>query len=239
MRNLKRDYLNLEEKNFYMITKAYIQMVQGERNLENIVQGDVWDEWKKRGMITPGMQRALKTANTNLKKFCAELEDNLSFTTTDKLNKQLAKFDYKLVDDYTLQKLFRDANDRIKYAVMDREKLEPILQDVAAVRCVGCKCNYEKCPLFKMLDDIETPYVGEEPNCPYAANLDKFTDEELKNIQRMKDIVNGRHSVTEEFNRKVEYDEKPQGNIRSSISKCSKKSKKPRAKRSNSKKNRK
>lgn len=206
MKELKRDYLTSEEKNFYMVTKSFIQMVQGERTFDNRVADDVWEEWKKRGMITPSMQRALKTATTNLKKFCYELEENLSESTLKTLRKQLEKFDYKIIDDYTLSKIFRDATDNMRYAVIEREKLEPILQDIAAVRCVGCTSCYDKCPLHHMLDDISTPFVGEEPNCPYAVVLDKFTDNELKNIQRLKDIANGRHSVTKEFDRRVEYD---------------------------------
>ncbi|MGN1358686.1 MAG: DUF5651 domain-containing protein [Bacilli bacterium] len=206
MKCLKRDYLTSEEKNFYMVTKAFIQMVQGERTFENHVTDDIWEEWKNRGMITSKMQRSLKTATTNLKNFCYELEDNLSETTLKTLQKQLEKFDYKIIDDFTLSKIFRDASDSMKYAVIEREKLEPILQDIAAVRCVGCTSCYEKCPLYHMLDDISTPFVGEESNCPYAVVLDKFTDDELNHIQKLKDIVNGRHSVTESFNRRVEYD---------------------------------
>lgn len=227
MGNLKRDYLNVEEKNFYMVTKAYIQMIQGERMLDNKSIGvDVWDDWNNRGMITPSMQRSLKMAHTYLKKFIYELEENLSDTQNEKLQKGIRKFDYKIIDDYMLSKLTRNLEDHLNYAVFERDKLDPILQDVAAVRCVGCTCHYEKCPLFKALDDIETPYVGEEPNCPYAANLDTFSDDDLKNIQRMKDIVNGRHSLTKEFVRKVEYDDTNANVVEKSIRNCGSSSKK-------------
>lgn len=208
MGNLKRDYLNVEEKNFYMVTKAYIQMIQGERMLDNKSIGvDIWDDWNNRGMITPSMKKSLKMAHTYLKKFVYELEDNLSDIQNEKLNKSIKKFDYKIIDDYTLSKLMRNLEDHVKYAVFERDKLDPILQDIAAVRCVGCTCDYKKCPLFKALDDIETPYVREESNCPYAANLDTFSEKDLNNIQQMKAIVNGRHSLTASFKRKVEYDD--------------------------------
>lgn len=204
---LKREYLNAEEKNFYMIAKSFIQMMDGERNLQNKISDQVWIEWEKRGMVNSSMKKNIKMVHTYLKKFCYELEENISATELTRLNKQLEKFDYRLVDDYSLQKLLRDINDNIQYAVIKRERLEPILQDIAAVRCVECTCNYEKCELYKMLDDISTPYVMEEPTCPYACNLEYYTEEEQKQLNRLRDTVNKRKSVIKEFGRKVEYDD--------------------------------
>jgi hypothetical protein len=207
MGNLKRPYLTAEEKNFYMIAKSFIQMIDGARNLENKVTNEVWIEWENRGMITSPMKKNIKLVHTYLKKFCIELEENLSETEMKRLEKQLEKFDYKLIDDYSVQKLLRDIKDNLKYAVIKRERLEPILQDIAAVRCVGCTCNYEKCDLYKMLDDISTPFVMEEPNCPYACNLEYYNDEEKKSLEQIKEIVRQRKSVIKEFGRKVEYDD--------------------------------
>ena len=96
------------------------------------------------------------------------------------------KFDYKLIDDYTVKKLLRDVNDHIKYAVIEREKLEDVLVDIAEVRCVGCKSDYRGCAIYKLLDDISTPYLGEEPNCPYAADLSEFTPEQKKKVEETK-----------------------------------------------------
>ncbi|MDU1584852.1 MAG: DUF5651 domain-containing protein [Clostridium sp.] len=186
MGRLKREYLNSEEKNFYMISKAFIQTIEGRRNLDNKITSDIWVEWSKRGMITPGMQKNLKLVHTYLKKFCYEIEENLNSHELSKLNKQLMKFDYKLIDDYTVKKLLRDVNDHIKYAVIEREKLEDVLVDIAEVRCVGCKSDYRGCAIYKLLDDISTPYLGEEPNCPYAADLSEFTPEQKKKVEETK-----------------------------------------------------
>ncbi|MDU2955646.1 DUF5651 domain-containing protein [Clostridium sp.] len=183
---MKREYLNSEEKNFYMISKAFIQTIEGQRNLDNKITSDIWVEWSKRGMITPGMQKNLKLVHTYLKKFCYEIEENLNSHELSKLNKQLMKFDYKLIDDYTVKKLLRDVNDHIKYAVIEREKLEDVLVDIAEVRCVGCKSDYRGCAIYKLLDDISTPYLGEEPNCPYAADLSEFTPEQKKKVEETK-----------------------------------------------------
>lgn len=242
MGELRRDYLTAEEKNFYMISKAFIQYCDGLRSLEpSNGCNKVWEDWKARGMLTGEMQGNLKRVYTYLRKFCYELEVNLSKTEQEILKKRIDKFDYKLIDDYTVKKLLRDVSNNMKYAVIERDKFEPIIQDIAAVRCVGCTCNYEKCPLFKMLDDINVPYVKEEPNCPYACNLSDYTEEELKDIEHLKDVIKARRNVSKEFNRKVEYDngvhEKPRGNIGPSSSKHTSKVKTRTNKRKSSKKN--
>ncbi len=195
MSNLKRQYLNAEEKNFYMVSKAFIQMLDGERNLENKITNEVWVEWSKREMITPGMQKNIKLVHTYLKKFCYELEENLSDAELKRLNKQLEKFDYKLVDDYTVKKFMRDVKNNIKYAVIEREKFEPILEDIAAVRCVGCTTPCTECAIYKMLDDISIPYMGEQPNCPYAADLSECSNKQLKHIEKLKKKINGKNKV--------------------------------------------
>ena len=242
MGELRRDYLTAEEKNFYMISKAFIQYCDGLRSLEpSNGCNKVWEDWKARGMLTGEMQGNLKRVYTYLRKFCYELEVNLSKKEQEILKKRIDKFDYKLIDDYTVKKLLRDVSNNMKYAVIERDKFEPIIQDIAAVRCVGCTCNYEKCPLFKMLDDINVPYVKEEPNCPYACNLSDYTEEELKDIEHLKDVIKARRNVSKEFNRKVEYDngvhEKSRGNIGPSSSKHTSKVKTRTNKRKSSKKN--
>lgn len=186
MGNLKRDYLNSEEKNFYMVAKAFIQTIEGERSLENRRTKEVWEEWSKRGMATKEMSKNLKLVRTYLKKFCYEVEENLSDQELKKLNKQLMKFDYKLVDDYTLKKLMRDINDNLKYIVLERDKFIDIIEDIAQVRCVGCTDDYKTCVIHKALDDMNTPYGGEQSNCPYAADLSECSEGQLEKINNLK-----------------------------------------------------
>ena len=59
-----------------------------------------------------------------------------------------------------------------------------------------------------MLDDISIPYVKESPTCPYACELSEYTEDDLKNIERMKETIRKKRSVGNEFNRKIEYDDK-------------------------------
>lgn len=146
-------------------------------------------------MMTPSMTKNLKLVRTYLKKFCYELEENLSATEQTRLNKQIEKFDYKLIDDYTVKKLMRDINEHMKYAVIERENFENILETIAAVKCCGCTECYEKCDLYKTIDDIGIPYLGEEPNCPYACNLDKLNEKELKGIEEIKKKLRAKNQI--------------------------------------------
>lgn len=182
---LKRKYLNTEEKNFYFVAKAFIQYINGQRNLNNRSTEEIWEEWKKHGMITPSMQKNLKLVKAYLNKFCFELEDNLDKEQLEKLNKQLLKFDYKLIDDYTLKKMLRNVEDHMQYVSMKRDYFIEILEDVAEHKCVNCQQDYRSCPLYKALDDINVPPDGEEPNCPYAANM-VLTKGDLKDIKKIK-----------------------------------------------------
>ena len=186
MSNFKREYLNREEENFYMVSQAFIQMIEGKRTLENRTAEERWNEWGKRGMLTPGMQRNIKLTYTYLRKFIYDIEANLDKTTVSKLRKKLNKFDFKIVDDYTLKKLFRQISDSYKYAVMKRDVFMQILEDIAEVRCVGCNKDYKTCPLYKAFDDISIAFAGEKPNCPYAADLTDCTPEERKDIEHKK-----------------------------------------------------
>ncbi|WP_222663974.1 DUF5651 domain-containing protein, partial [Clostridium botulinum] len=159
-------------------------MINGERNLNNKITNEIWIEWSRKGMLTPSMQKNLKLVRSYINKFCDELEENLDQKERDKLEKQLIKFDYRLIDDYTLKKLFRDLEDRYKYVVMEREKFISIIEEVAEVNCVGCTKDYKKCIIFKAFDDINLEKVDEESNCPYAVDLEKGKREEGKRRRR-------------------------------------------------------
>lgn len=195
---LRRTYLSAEEKNFYMITKAYIQTVEGQRNLEGKMTEEIWEEWKKRGMMTASMQRNLKMAHTCLKKFIYEIECNMNQDEMKRLKKQSDKSYYKFIDDYTAQKLMRDIRSNLQYAVLQRDQFEDVMEEIAQVRCVGCKDDYRQCSIHKALDDASVPYCSEEPNCPYAADLSKFSLKEKKHIEELKEKLHKKNQFYKE-----------------------------------------
>lgn len=185
MGNLKRGYLNREEENFVMITKAYIEYMTGFRNLENVINKSIWEEWESRGMLTSTMRKHLKLVYTYMNKFVNELHDNLDERENERLKKKIMKFDYRLVDDYTLKKVIRDINDHMRYAIMDRNKFIDVIDVVSGVECVGCKRDYKGCSLCAVFEEASIAHVGEQPNCPYAADLSEFTDEEKKDYDEL------------------------------------------------------
>ena len=85
-------------------------------------------------------------------------------------NKKTNTFNISYVDKYTAEKLERDINNKTKYAVIDRELFNDIIEDIADVRCVNCHKNYEECSLYKVLEDSLTPAEG-TGNCPYSCEL--------------------------------------------------------------------
>jgi hypothetical protein len=169
-----------------MVAKAFIQMLNRERNLNGKITNELWTEWEERGMITPSMKKHIKLVRTYLNKFCYELEENLNGYENEKLKKQLRKFDYKIIDDFTLKKLMRNIKDNMRYAVIEREKFEDTLEMIVEVNCVGCTKDYNDCPIHKMLDDIMVTYCSEESNCPYAVDLGRLTSEEKESIEKTK-----------------------------------------------------
>lgn len=181
-----------------MIAKAFIQYIDGVRTFENRKSDEIWIEWEKRGMITPEMRKNIKLVRTYLKKFCYEIEENLNEQELKKLSRQLMKFDYRLIDDYTLKKLLRDIDDHMKYAVIERDKFIDIMEDIAEVRCVGCTSDYKTCPVHKVLDDMNVPYSGEEPNCPYAANLSKISDDKKKRVKELRKKLHSKNQFYRE-----------------------------------------
>ncbi|EES49660.1 hypothetical protein NE172_01925 [Clostridium botulinum] len=46
-----------------------------------------------------------------------------------------------------------------------------------------------------MLDDISIPYMGEQPNCPYAADLSECSSKQLKHIEKLKKKINSKNKV--------------------------------------------
>ena len=107
---------------------------------------------------------------TFIKKFLKETYNNLDQTTQKRLDKKTNTFNISYVDKYTAEKLERDINNKTKYAVIDRELFNDIIEDIADVRCVNCHKNYEECSLYKVLEDSLTPAEG-TGNCPYSCEL--------------------------------------------------------------------
>ena len=151
---------------------AYISGETEETNIElnNKKTVDMIETFENAGMFTSSSKKNLKTGITFIKKFLKETYDNLDQTTQKRLDKKTKTFNISYVDKYTAEKLERDINNKTKYAVIDRELFNDIIEDIADVRCVNCHKNYEECSLYKVLEDSLTPAEG-TGNCPYSCEL--------------------------------------------------------------------
>lgn len=188
MGQLSRGYLNSEEKNFYMVAKSFVELLSGFKSFGGKleIKEEVWEQWGKRGMITPSMKKNIKMVKTYLRKFIIELEENLDTEQLKRLNKMFANFEYRLIDDYTVKKLYRDINNK-EYVSMKKELFEELVIEVSEIRCVGCnRCDYDKCEIYNALEDVNMAFVSEMPNCPYACDLNKMTPKELERVEELK-----------------------------------------------------
>ena len=175
MSKLRRGYLNSKEEGFYIMLEVALAYISGETKetdieLNNKKTGEMIETFENAGMFTSSSKKNLKTGITLIKKFLEETYNNLDQTTQKRLDKKTNTFNISYVDKYTAEKLERDINNKTKYAVIDRELFNDIIEDIADVRCVNCHKNYEECSLYKVLEDSLTPAEG-TGNCPYSCEF--------------------------------------------------------------------
>lgn len=166
---MKREYLNRDESNQFMVIMAAIQLMNGERSLDNRPHPPMWKEWSEREMMDKDQQKNLKMANTYLRKFVISKLKDLDKSKQVELLKKIKKFDFKLADDYTLKKLSRDMNDKMQFAVMKREDFYKWTEEIMGVNCLNCHKNRDECELHRVFEDNLIPEIGWNLcNCEYA-----------------------------------------------------------------------
>ena len=166
-----RDYLNSLETNQFMVILSVLQLLEGQRNtgIDGPKISNMLEEWTKKDNMTKDEHRSLKTANTYLQKFTKSVYERLSPKEQQVLNKKLRKFDFKLVDDYTLKKVNRDIQDKMVNAVVPRQQFYDWCEEIMNVKCNGCTKDWNTCDLHQVLDNNFVPESGYDcRNCKYA-----------------------------------------------------------------------
>jgi hypothetical protein len=164
-----KTYLNREETNQVISLMAMIQQIEGVRSLTGSRLGPIWEEWKSRDFITKEEGKNLKTGVTFMKKFFASVIERLDQKERDKVMKQLMKYDFRIVDDFTLKKIFRDSTDRMKNAVVPRDQFEDICIQIMENNCKDCLKNWCDCRICKIFDDNFVPEGGfNKENCKFS-----------------------------------------------------------------------
>jgi hypothetical protein len=168
-----RDYLNSQEKSQLMVLMSILQMVEGKRNegtdgpkIETMLQ-----DWSKRGNMTKFEHKNLKTAETLFRKFVDSVYDRLSSKEQSVIDKKIKKFDFKLIDDYTLKQIDRDIADKVANAVVPRQQFYDWCAEIMAVKCNGCTKDWNTCQLHEVFENNLVPESGYNcGNCRYAYN---------------------------------------------------------------------
>lgn len=164
-----KDYLNREEKNFILSTLAVMQLMEGIRSITGERTAPIWDLWTERGNMTKEEKKNLKMAHTYLHKFSRSLIDRLSDKEQKTIYKQMIKYDFKLIDDFTTQKILRDMSDKMVNAVVPREDFNMWCEEIMHCNCKNCTKHHQECELYDMFENNLVPDGNFNcENCRYA-----------------------------------------------------------------------
>ncbi len=151
---------------------AVAQQIEGLRSLTGKVSKPIWEDWKDRNFLTKDEGKNVKTAHTYLIKFFNSVLERLNAKEKGLIQKQLEKFDFKIVDDYTMQKIFRDMSNHLVNAVVPRQQFENWCCEIMACNCKDCTKHWDGCELYKVFEDNFVPDGGfEMDNCKFAYKL--------------------------------------------------------------------
>lgn len=148
---------------------AVSQQIEGLRTLAGNASRPIWEDWRERDFLTKEEGKNIKTAHTYLLKFINSVLGRISDKEKSVILKQMAKFDFKIVDDYTLQKLFRDMSDRMQNAAVPRREFEDWCCEIMECNCKNCYKHWDGCQLYKVFEDNFVPDGGYDlENCKYS-----------------------------------------------------------------------
>lgn len=172
-----RDYLNANEKNQFMVIQSISQVIDGKRNggIDGPKIGTMLEEWTKHNNMSKEEHKNLKMAETYLKKYLTSVYDRLSPKEQAVIQKKVMKFDFKLVDDFTLKQVFRDISDRMVNAAVPREQFYKWSEEIMCVKCNGCTKNWNECELHTAFNDNFIPESSFNlKNCKYAYSSEEI-----------------------------------------------------------------
>ncbi|MMZ65727.1 hypothetical protein D1872_281520 [compost metagenome] len=97
----------------------------------------------------------------------------LSQKEQEQIKKKLFKYDFKLVDDYTMKQVNRDIKDKVNNAVMPRQQFYDWCKEIMSVKCHGCSKDWNTCDLYEVFENNFVPESGFNcQNCKFAYSMD-------------------------------------------------------------------
>ncbi len=166
-----KDYLNKTETSQFMVLNSVLQWVLGIKNtgVDGPKLKPMREEWMKRGNLTKDEHRWLKLTETYMEKAVMSIYNRQALKQQEQINKKLFKYDFQLVDDYTFQKMSRDAQDKIQNAVVPRQQFYDWCEKIMSIECNGCEKDWNTCNLHQVFDSNLVPESDFDcKNCKYA-----------------------------------------------------------------------
>lgn len=154
-----------------MVMNSVLQMVIGIRNMG--VNGPklktMREEWTKRDNMTKEEHKSLKMAETYMEKFIMSVYNRQSPKEQEQIQKKLLKYDFKLVDDFTLKQVHRDIKNKMINAAVPRQQFYDWCVEVMEVKCKGCTKDWNTCDLHQVFENNFVPESGFDcANCKFA-----------------------------------------------------------------------
>lgn len=169
-KEIKRGYLRQDELNNFLMIFTVAQLIEGTRSVQHKKQPPMWETWESSGIITKEQRKNLKMALTYMKKFSSSVfNDNLDVKTKENVLKKNVKWEFKLIDDYTVQKIYSMIKN-IKEVQLTLDEFYDMVDASLYVRCRNCSKDRNECTFRDFLEDkmVPKPNDGECPNCEYA-----------------------------------------------------------------------
>lgn len=173
---VKRGYLKADEMNNFLLLHVVSQILTGQRKAPSRMgrfgyEGTVWDDWLNKGIITKEQKKNLKMANTYIRKFVDDaFTNNLDVKTKDTVVKKSSNWSFRLMDDYTVQKIYRMLEAKKEFS-LTKDEFFDFVEAKMEMSCKGCTKNRCECKLHDLFDANFVPPINEDkecPNCEYA-----------------------------------------------------------------------
>lgn len=187
-----KKYLNAEQRNQFLVLVSILQTFTGNRNMTRKNPGEIQtilEQWDKSDNLTKDEHRSLKMVGTYLNKFCESVFERMDPKEKKQLDKRMDKFDFRLVDDYTLKKIYRDMQDKYVNAVVPRELFNKFCEEIMFVKCHNCKKCYGECELY---DVFEENFI---PESTYGLTNCKFATKDLTKKKSEKILKNSKANL--------------------------------------------
>ena len=192
--------MNDEERNIYVVLSSIANELNGEfvrKDSKVETLKSLAEKWEDNNFITKEERKNLKSAASFLNKFLNSVYARMDKKTQEMLIKKFMSAEFKINDVYFENLIKRYFKERNEHVVLSYETIDAVVEDLAAVYCVKCNHNYQKCPIYELYDKCGYQKLGEKDNCPFAADLnDLETKEDIDKVLKLQELVRNKNKIS-------------------------------------------